>query len=107
MTFVAGTDPDIAQVQVQNKVQQATSRLPQEVTQQGVIVQKSQFSFQLIVGISDTMGRYNNIDISDYLGEPPARSDLARARRRRRAGVRCRRTRCASGSIRTSSFRTT
>ena len=31
-------------------------------------MQKSQFSFQLIVGISDTMGRYNNIDISDYLG---------------------------------------
>lgn len=67
-TFLAGTNPDIAQVQVQNKVQQATSRLPQEVTQQGVVVQKSQFSFQLIVGISDTMGRYNNIDISDYLG---------------------------------------
>ncbi len=56
--------------------------------QQGVVVQKSQFSFQLIVGISDTMGRYNNIDISDYLAQPHPRSDLARARRRRRAGVR-------------------
>ncbi len=67
-TFLAGTNPDIAQVQVQNKVQQASSRLPQEVLQQGVVVQKSQFSFQLIVGISDTMGRYNNIDISDFLG---------------------------------------
>src|SRR5262245_16882769 len=66
-TFLAGTNPDIAQVQVQNKVQQASSRLPQEVLQQGVIVQKSQFSFQLIVGISDTKGRYTNIDISDYL----------------------------------------
>ena len=66
-TFEAGTDPDIAQVQVQNKVQQATSRLPQEVLQQGVVVQKSQFSFQLIVGINDTQGRYNNVDISDYL----------------------------------------
>jgi len=66
-TFLAGTNPDIAQVQVQNKVQQASSRLPQEVLQQGVVVQKSQFSFQLIVGISDTMGRYTNIDISDYL----------------------------------------
>ncbi|HEY6597897.1 MAG TPA: efflux RND transporter permease subunit, partial [Pseudomonadales bacterium] len=68
VTLAPGTNPDIAQVQVQNKVQQAVSRLPQEVTQQGVVVQKSQFSFQLIVGISDTMGRYNNIDISDYLG---------------------------------------
>ena len=66
-TFDAGTDPDIAQVQVQNKVQQATSRLPQEVVQQGVVVQKSQTSFQLIVGLSDTMGRYSNFDISDYL----------------------------------------
>ncbi|MEZ5556968.1 MAG: efflux RND transporter permease subunit [Pseudomonadales bacterium] len=66
-TFAAGTDPDIAQVQVQNKVQQASSRLPLEVQQQGVTVQKSQASFQLIVALSDTMGRYNNVDISDYL----------------------------------------
>ena len=67
-TFIAGTDPNIAQVQVQNKEQQASSRLPQEVLQQGVTVQKSQTSFQLIVGLYDTIGRYNNVDISDYLG---------------------------------------
>ncbi len=67
VTFAPGTNPDIAQVQVQNKVQQAVSRLPQAVTQQGVTVQKSQSSFQLIVGLSDTMGRYTNFDISDYL----------------------------------------
>jgi multidrug efflux pump len=66
-TFAAGTNPDIAQVQVQNKVQQASSRLPQEVLQQGVTVAKSQTSFQLIVGLYDTSGRYNNVDISDYL----------------------------------------
>lgn len=66
-TFAAGTDPDIAQVQVQNKVQQAISRLPQEVLQRGVTVQKSQTSFQLIVGIYDTGGRFTNVDISDYL----------------------------------------
>jgi multidrug efflux pump len=66
-TFLAGTDPDIAQVQVQNKVQQATSRLPTEVVQQGVTVSKSQPSFQLIISLSDTIGRYTNIDISDYL----------------------------------------
>ena len=64
-TFIAGTDPNIAQVQVQNKEQQASSRLPQEVLQQGVTVQKSQTSFQLIVGLYDTIGRYNNVDISD------------------------------------------
>jgi len=66
-TFAAGTDPDIAQVQVQNKVQQAASRLPQEVLQQGIVVQKSQTSFQLIVALSDTMGRFTSLDISDYL----------------------------------------
>ncbi len=66
-TFAPGTDPDIAQVQVQNQVQQATSRLPQEVLEQGVTVRKSQSSFQLIVALSDTIGRYNNVDISDYI----------------------------------------
>ena len=66
-TFAAGTNPDIAQVQVQNKVQQASSRLPQEVIQQGVTVQKSQTSFQLIVALYDSMGRFDNFDISDYL----------------------------------------
>src|SRR4030095_2280844 len=66
-SFLAGTDPDIAQVQVQNKVQQATPRLPPEVLQQGLTVEKSPFSFQLIVALSDTNGRWNNVDISDYL----------------------------------------
>src|SRR5215831_5383398 len=67
VTFAPGMNPDIAQVQVQNKVQQAITRLPQEVVQQGVTVAKSQTSFQLIVGLYDTAGRYNNVDISDYL----------------------------------------
>ncbi|MGE0624169.1 MAG: efflux RND transporter permease subunit [Pseudomonadales bacterium] len=66
-TFAPGTDPDIAQVQVQNKVQQATPRLPLEVQQQGISVQKSQPSFQLIVALSDTTGRYDAVDIADYV----------------------------------------
>jgi multidrug efflux pump len=66
-TFAPGTNPDIAQVQVQNKVQQALPILPQEVQQQGVIVEKSQSSFLLIVALYDDSGRYNNIDISDFL----------------------------------------
>ncbi len=66
-TFAPGTDPDIAQVQVQNKVQQALPRLPQEVTQQGLAVQKSQSGFQLIIALSDTMGRYDAVDIADYV----------------------------------------
>ena len=66
-TFAPGTNPDIAQVQVQNKVQQAIPVLPQEVQQQGVVVLKSQSSFLLIVALYDDSGRYTNIDISDFL----------------------------------------
>ena len=66
-TFSPGTNPDIAQVQVQNKVQQALPLLPQEVQQQGVVVQKSQSGFLLVVALYDDSGRYTNIDISDFL----------------------------------------
>ncbi len=66
-TFAPGTNPDIAQVQVQNKVQQALPILPQEVQQQGVVVEKSQSSFLLIVALYDDSGRYTNVDISDFL----------------------------------------
>ncbi len=67
VTFAPGTNPDIAQVQVQNKVQQALPILPQEVQQQGVVVLKSQSSFLLVVALYDVSGRYNNIDISDFI----------------------------------------
>src|ERR1700729_2140943 len=66
-TFAAGTNPDIAQVQVQNKVQSAIPQLPAQVQQQGVTVTKSLPSFILIVAVYDTSGRYNNVDISDFL----------------------------------------
>jgi multidrug efflux pump len=66
-TFEAGTDPDIAQVQVQNKVQQATSLLPVEVQQQGITVAKSQSSFLLIVGLYADSGNYTNFDIADFI----------------------------------------
>jgi multidrug efflux pump len=66
-TFAAGTNPDIAQVQVQNKVQSAIPQLPAQVQQQGVTVTKSLPSFILIVAVYDTSGRYNNLDISDFL----------------------------------------
>src|SRR5271154_7139692 len=58
-TFAAGTNPDIAQVQVQNKVQQAVAQLPSAVQQQGVTVTKAQSNFILIVAVYDTSGRYN------------------------------------------------
>lgn len=66
-TFEKGTDPDIAQVQVQNQVQQTLSRLPQQVQQQGLIVRKSNPDFLMIVGVYDETDRMTNGDVSDYL----------------------------------------
>ena len=67
VTFEQGTDPDTAQVQVQNKVQQAESRLPSEVQQSGVTVEKSQSSFLLILAVYDKTNRATSSDISDWL----------------------------------------
>ncbi len=66
-TFDKGTDPDIAQVQVQNQVQQAISRLPQQVQQQGLTVRKSNPDFLMIVSVYDATDRMTNQDVSDYL----------------------------------------
>ena len=66
-TFAKGTDPDIAQVQVQNRVQQAVSRLPAQVQQQGLQVTKSNPDFLLIAGAYDESDRMTNRDVSDYL----------------------------------------
>src|SRR6201996_4724385 len=67
VTFVKGTNPDIAQVQVQNKVQQALPRMPQEVQQQGLIVAKSNPDFLLITSIYDKTDRATSADVSDYV----------------------------------------
>ncbi|HXC75257.1 MAG TPA: efflux RND transporter permease subunit, partial [Sphingomicrobium sp.] len=67
VTFRKGTDPDIAQVQVQNAVQAAVSRLPQQVQQQGVRVTKSSNDFLLIVAVYDETGRTTDMDVSDWL----------------------------------------
>jgi multidrug efflux pump len=66
-TFAPGTNPDIAQVQVQNKLQQAIPLLPAEVVLEGVSVTKSQSNFLLILALYDTSGRYSDVDIADYL----------------------------------------
>jgi multidrug efflux pump len=65
--FQKSVDPDIAQVQVQNKVQQAISRLPQQVQQQGVTVTKGAADLLLIVAIFDTTDKDTNVDVSDWL----------------------------------------
>ncbi len=67
VTFQQGTDPDIAQVQVQNKVQQAESRLPTAVTDQGVTVEKAQSDFLLVLALYDKTDKSTSSDISDYL----------------------------------------
>ncbi len=79
VTFEQGTDPDTAQVQVQNKVQQAESRLPSEVQQAGVTVVKSQSNFLLIMGVYDKTDKASSSDIADWLvsnmQDPMARLD--------------------------------
>ena len=65
--FEPGTNPDIAQVQVQNKLAEAIPLLPSEVQQEGIGVYKSGASFLMIAALYDTSGRYTDIDISDYL----------------------------------------
>jgi multidrug efflux pump len=66
-TFAPGTNPDIAQVQVQNKLQEAIPLLPPTVQQQGIGVNKSQPSTLVAVALYDTTGRYTNIDIADFI----------------------------------------
>ncbi|AXF61716.1 hydrophobe/amphiphile efflux-1 family RND transporter [Leclercia sp. W6] len=67
LTFQSGTDPDIAQVQVQNKLQLAMPLLPQEVQQQGISVEKSSSSFLLVAGFVSDNKNLSQEDISDYV----------------------------------------
>ncbi len=67
LTFAAGTDPNIAQVQVQNKLQLAMPLLPQIVQRQGVQVVKSTRNFLMIVGLVSEDGSLNRFDLSDYV----------------------------------------
>ena len=67
LTFKAGTNIDIAQVQVQNKLQTATALLPQEVQQQGLTVAKSARNFMMVVGLYSENPKTTNTDLADYL----------------------------------------
>ncbi|EBW6378193.1 hydrophobe/amphiphile efflux-1 family RND transporter [Salmonella enterica subsp. enterica serovar Oranienburg] len=67
LTFQSGTYPDIAQVQVQNKLQLATPLLPQEVQQQGISVEKSSSSFLMVAGFVSDNPNTTQDDISDYV----------------------------------------
>lgn len=67
LTFYLGTDPDIAQVQVQNKLSQAEANLPDDVTRQGVTVEKSATGFLMVVGLVSSDNTRSAIDLADYL----------------------------------------
>jgi hydrophobe/amphiphile efflux-1 (HAE1) family protein len=67
LTFVAGTNPDIAQVQVQNKVQSVISRLPQAVQAQGVRVTKASAEFLLVAMLTSDDPNVSSSDLGDYL----------------------------------------
>jgi hydrophobe/amphiphile efflux-1 (HAE1) family protein len=67
LTFEQGTNPDIAQVQVQNKLQAATALLPQDVQRQGVTVAKSAASFLVVAAIYSEDGSHTPNDLADYI----------------------------------------
>ncbi|HCI46801.1 MAG TPA: hydrophobe/amphiphile efflux-1 family RND transporter [Rhodospirillaceae bacterium] len=67
LTFETGTDADIAQVQVQNKLGQATPLLPEIVQRQGITVEKSSAGFLMVVGMISTDGTLDQVDLSDYM----------------------------------------
>jgi hydrophobe/amphiphile efflux-1 (HAE1) family protein len=67
VTFDPGTNPDIAQVQVQNKLTQATPLLPAEVQAQGLVVAKAEADSIMVVALYDTDGRHDSTDLGDYV----------------------------------------
>jgi multidrug efflux pump len=67
LTFDSGTNPDVAQVQVQNKLALATPMLPQEVQKQGVQVAKATSNFLMVLGFVSEDGSMTDIDLGDYV----------------------------------------
>src|SRR3569623_3536861 len=66
VTFRPGTDPDDAQVQVQNRVSQALARLPEDVRRQGVVTQKQSSNITLVVHLLSPDNRYDSIYLRNY-----------------------------------------
>lgn len=77
-TFSAATNPDIAMVDVQNRMKQIESRLPQQVVQQGISVFKSTGTFLMLVALTSTDGKRDSVMLSDYVNRYMLR-DLKRA----------------------------
>src|SRR5271154_1052919 len=66
VTFQLGTDPDIATVQTQNKVNIALPRLPPEVQRQGVVVKKVSSAFLMVIGLMAPDKRYDSLFLTNY-----------------------------------------
>lgn len=66
-TFKPGTDVEMAQVDVQNKIKSIEARLPQTVRQQGLIVEAASSGFLMMVGINSPNDQYSEVDLSDYM----------------------------------------
>ncbi len=106
VTFRPGTDPDQAQVQVQNRVAQAEARLPEDVRRQGITTQKQSPALTLVVHLVSPSGKYDSLYLRNYATPEGQGMNWPACR----ASARCRssapaNTQCASGSIRTRSPR--
>ncbi|UWQ89689.1 multidrug efflux RND transporter permease subunit [Rhodobacteraceae bacterium M382] len=66
VTFEVGTDPDIASVNVQNRVAQAMASLPAEVTSSGVVTQKASSNMLLVTALTSPNGTYDDVFLSNY-----------------------------------------
>ncbi len=67
LTFTNKANPDVAQMQVQNKLQLVTAQLPQSVQNTGIVVSKSTSNFLMVIGFVSTDGRMNSNDLADYI----------------------------------------
>ena len=102
LTFVSDTNPDIAQVQVQNRLQAVVPLLPQIVQQQGITVNKIINSNLMAIGFYSEDGSLTadrHVRLRADQGRQP---DVAGRGRGQRSAISAPATRCASGSIRTS-----
>lgn len=66
-TFAPGTNPDLALVDIQNRLKQVEPRLPQQVVQQGISVFKAANTFLMLVALTSTDGSRDSVQLSDYL----------------------------------------
>ncbi|MGO3711771.1 multidrug efflux RND transporter permease subunit [Alcaligenes aquatilis] len=66
-TFKPGTDPELAQVDVQNRIKAVEPRLPHAVRQSGLQVEAASSSFLMLVGLTSSDGRYDEVALNDYM----------------------------------------